>query len=932
VGNLDSARLPVNTDLRPGLRGRRGECAALDRLVAETRAGHSQVLVLRGEAGVGKTVLLEYLPGHSPGCRVARAAGVESEAGFPFAGLHQLCAPFLDRLGQLPGPQRDALESAFGLSDGDAPDRFLVGLAVLSLLADAAQQQPLICLIDDAQWLDQASAQTLTFAARRLLAEPVALVFAAREATAALDLAGLPELVIQGLSDTDARLLLKAAIHGPLDPAVLDRIIAETRGNPQALLELPRGLTPAEIAGGFGLPGTPDAPGQLEQSLQRLLTPLPPKTRLLLLVVAAEPVGDPVLVWRAAGRLGIEAGAAAPAAAAGLIEPGGQLRFRHPLLRSAVYRAASPGERHSVHRALADATDASTDADRRAWHRAQATPGLDEKVAAELECSAGLARSRGGLAAAAAFHTRAVELTPDPRWRAQRALAAARSEDEAGAPGTALMLLALAGTGPLDEPELAYAELLRAQITLTVDRSPEAVTMFLSAARRLEPLDPALTRTAYRDAFCAAMFSGGPAHGGGLREIAEAVLTAGWGQTGKQAPRAWDLLLDGLAMMITQGYAPAAQTLKRGLSAFRAEPMPDEDALRWLWLACYAAQALGDDASWEDLTDRQVQLARDLGALSVLPIALCERFSVDLFTGGLTAATALATEIEAVIEATGSHLAPQGTMTLAAWRGHEAEVCALIDASGRGGAERDGGLWLVGTAWVSAVLLNGLGRYEEVLAVADHQRELGFSTWILPELIEAAVRSGNPERAASALFRLAGVACASGTEWMLGIESRSRALLAEGEAAERLYQEAIKRLSRTRMRLELARAHLLYGEWLRRERRRVDAREQLRAAHEMLIAVGAAGFAERARRELMATGETVRKQTVETRDELTPQEAQIARLAAHGRTNPEIGAELFISARTVEWHLRKVYAKLGVGSRRQLRLALPGAARAAMPV
>ena len=493
------------------------------------------------------------------------------------------------------------------------------------------------------------------------------------------------------------------------------------------------------------------------------------------------------------------------------------------------------------------------------------------------------------------------------------------------------MLLALAGAGPLDALELAHAELLRATITLTVDRSPEALALFLRAARRLEPVDPALTRTAYLDALSAVMFRGGPARSGGVREIAEAVLTAGWGETDEKSLRESDLLLDGLAMMITQGNAPAVQTLKRGLSAFRAQPRPDEDTLHWLWLACYAARALGDDASWEDLTNRQVQLARDLGALAVLPIALCERFSVELFTGGLNAA-AVVTEIEAVIDAPGSDLAPQGTMTLSSWRGHEAEVLALIEASRRDGAGRGGELWLGATAWVSAILLNGLGRYEEALAVADHPLELGLSTWMLPELIEAAVRSGDPGRAASTLVRLAEVARISGTEWMLGIESRSRALLSEGERPNASTGRQSSGSSRTRMRLELARAHLLYGEWLRRERRRMDAREELRAAHEMLIAVGAAGFAERARRELMATGETVRRQTEETRDELTPQETQIARLAADGRTNPEIGAELFISARTVEWHLRKVYAKLGVGSRRQLRLALPAAGRTAMPV
>jgi DNA-binding CsgD family transcriptional regulator len=923
---------PAVTAPGPVLRGRGDECDVLDRLAAGVRAGHSGVLVLHGEAGTGKTALLDYLAARAAGCRIARAGGAESETDLAFAGLHQLCAPFLGRLGQLPGPQRDALSTAFGLSPGGPPDPFLVGLSVRTLLADAAGQQPLICLVDDAQWLDPASARALVFVARRLLAEPVALILATRRQPGASHLTGLPELPIQGLSDTDARALLQAAVHGPLDPAIRDRIIAETRGNPLALLELPHGLTPAQLAGGFGLPGAAGLLARTEKIRQRLLSPLPPMTRQLLLVAAAEPVGDPVLVWRAASQLGVEAGAAEPAAAAGLIEPDGQVRFRHPLVRSAVYQAAGPGERQAVHQALAGATDAAVDPDRRAWHRGQATPGLDEDVAAELEGTAPKARARGGLPAAAAFLKRAVELTPEPGRRARRALAAAQSEHEAGAPDDALTLLALAGTGPLDELELARAKLLRAQILMSVHRGDDAPALFVRAAQQLDPFNPAMARETFLDAFSAAM-SAGQNHRE-LREVALAVLAAGWADPAQSSAGAGGRLLTGLAMLITKGHATAVPALKGALSAFRAESssgsMSDEDALRWLWLACHVARALGDDASWNELTDRRVRLARDLGALSVLPAALAERLNVDLLAGDLAAAAALLTEIDAVTEATGSQEAPGAAASMAAWRGHDAGVPAL-DA-GRPAAEPRGQDSVrIPAGWASAALRNGLGRYEEALAAAEDRHERGLSAWALPELIEAAVRSGNPDRAAGPLRELSEMSRACGTEWALGIESRSRALLNQGETAERLYREAIERLSRTRVRLELARAHLVYGEWLRRERRRVDAREQLRIAHEMLIVMGADGFAQRARRELMATGETVRKLTVETRDELTQQEAEIARLAADGRTNPEIGGELFISARTVEWHLRKVYAKLGVSSRRQLQERLTGADRTIVP-
>jgi DNA-binding CsgD family transcriptional regulator len=867
--------------------------------VAGIRAGHGGVLVLHGEAGVGKTALLDYLAGRATKCRVARGAGAESETDLPFAGLHQLCAPFLDRLGHLPGPQRDALGNAFGLSDGSAPDHFAVGPAVLALLADAAGQQPLICLIDDAQWLDPASEQALTFVARRLLAEPIALVLAARQPPGAAHLTGLPGLPVEGLGGTDARALLQAAVHAPLDPAIRDRIIAETRGNPLALLELAPGLTPAQVAGGFGLTGAAEPPGRTEQTRQGLLSSLPSMTRQLLLVAAAEPVGDPVLVWQAASQLGVEAGAAGPATAAGLIELEGRVRFGHPRVRPAVYQAATPGERRSVHQALANATDAAIDPDRRAWHRGQATPGLDEDVAAELERSAPRARARGGLPAGAAFLKRAVELTPEPGRRAQRALVAAQSEHEAGAPDVALTLLALAGAGPLDELELAHAKLLRARILMSVHRAHGAPSLFIRAAQQLETVHPAMAREAYLDAFFAAM-SADCRERGEVRKVAVAVLAASYAYPGQSLVGAGGRLLRGLATWVREGHAAAAPALKGALSAFRAELSSEsvrgEDALRWLWLACHVALVLGDDASWDELTDRRVRLARDLGALAVLPVALAERLSVDLLTGHPASAVALAAEIDALARATGSHEAPR-----------------------------------ISAGWASAALCNGLGRYEEALAATEGRHEREFAPWALPELIEAAVRSGHPERAAGPLRELSEISRASGTDWALGIESRSRALLNEGEAAERLYLEAIERLGRTRVRLELARAHLVYGEWLRRERRRVDARQQLRVAHEMLIAMSAGEFAQRARRELAATGETARKPAPGARDELTRQEAQIARLAAGGRTNAEIGGELFISARTVEGHLRKVYAKLSVSSRRQLREGLAGADLAARP-
>jgi DNA-binding CsgD family transcriptional regulator len=904
------------------LTGRDAERRVLDRLVAAVRAGESRALVVHGEPGVGKTALLEYLGGSAPGCRIERAAGVQSEMELAFAGLHQLCAPMLDRLEAVPVPQREALRTAFGMSAGPAADRFLVGLAVLSLLSAVAERQPLICLVDDGQWLDHASRTILAFVARRLGAESVGLVLATRVAGG--DLAGLPELEVGGLVEADARALLDAALPGPIDARVRDQLVAETRGNPLALLELPRGLTVAELAGGFGLPGVVGLAGSIEASFGRRIGAMPHQTRRLLLLAAADPCGDPALVWRAAARLGVGAEAAASATEAGLAEFGTRVRFRHPLARSAAYLFGSAQERQEAHGALAEVTDPQLDPDRRAWHRAQAAAGPDEEIAAELERSAGRALARGGLAAAAAFFRRAATLTLDPSRRAGRALAAAQAQVQAGAYDSARDLLAVAETGPLGEFEHARADLVRAWLAFATGRCSKAPLLMLAAARRLEPIDAGLARVTYLDALGAAIFAGRLASPGG---DVLAVARAAGAAPSPRMPRAIDLLLDGLAANVNQGYAAGLPILRKALSAF-ASGMPAEQELRWLSLAFAAALDMWDEDGWDLLTGKYVRLARDLGALKELPSSLGARAFMLLFAGELTAAAALVEEEQAVTEATGSHVAPYSAVAVAALRGSEAEASALIEATLRDVSSRGEGIGITVVEWANAVLSNGLGRYHKALVAArraaENPWELAFLNWALVELVEAAARSGTYEMAAGAYRRLAERTAASGTDWALGLQARSQALLSEGEEAERLYREAIARLGRTRMRVDLARARLLYGEWLRRQRRRCDAREQLRMAHCMLEGIGAEAFAERARRELRATGERVRKRTVETSGELTAQEAQIARLARDGLSNPEIGTRLFISAHTVQYHLRKVFAKLGITSRSQLDRVLPG--------
>jgi DNA-binding CsgD family transcriptional regulator len=902
------------------LRGRARECALLDDLVSAIRRGESRSLVLRGEPGIGKTALLEHLIASAPDATVVRAVGVQSDMELAFASLHQLCGPLLERLEGLPAPQRQAMETVFGVTAGDAPDRFLVGLAVLSLFSEVAEQRPLLCVVDDAQWLDQASALTLAFVARRLLAEPVAIVFAAREPGE--ELQGMPELAVDGVRNRDARALLSSAVRFKLDERVRDRIIAETRGNPLALLELPRGLTARQLAGGFGLVEAQGLAGRIEESFVRRVETLSDDARRLLLVAAAEPVGDPLLLLAASQRLGI-AVSVTDAETDGLLAFGERVTFRHPLVRSAVYRTATRAQRREVHLALAEATDRGVDPDRRAWHLATAAAGPDESVAAALEQSAGRAQARGGLAAAAAFLHRSVVLSADPTQRVRRALAAAQASLHAGIYEGGLELLAMAEASTPDELQQAQVGLLRGQIAFASNMGSAAPPLLLNAAQRLERLDPELARETYLDAWGAAMFAGRFASAGSLIEVSRAARSA---PRPTRPLRPSDLLLDGLATIFTEGRAAAAPLLRRATAIFADEASPGQENFRWGWLTTNPPNILWDEDSWHAISARNLKDARDAGALARLPIDLADWGIFLASCGDFRAAGVAIAEAESITRATGTYIAPYAQLLLSALRG-QSDAVPLIESTIRDAATSGQGLSVQWAEWASAILFNGLGLYDQALASAQRAAEetpqLQQSPWAATELTEAAVRIGKPDVAADALERVMAATAPSSTDWGRGIQARCRALLSEGDSAERLHREAIERLARTRRRPDLARAHLLYGEWLRRENRRMDARVQLRAAHDQFVSIGMEGFADRARAELQVTGEKVRKRTVETRDDLTAQERQIAALARQGLSNPEIAARLFLSPRTVEWHLRNVFTKLGIRSRRELARALP---------
>ena len=900
--------------------GRRDECAVLDGLIAALTAGESRALVIRGGAGVGKTALLDYLAGEAADCRVIRASGVQSEMELAFAALHQVCLPLSEHIERLPDGQKSALNIALGTSNGPPPDRFLVGLAVLNLVSSAAEERPLLCLVDDEQWVDQASAQVLAFVARRLGAESVGLVFAARIPSDAVG--GLPGLVVTGLGVTDAQTLLASVLTGPLDTRIRDQIVAETGGNPLALLELPRAMTAEQLAGGFGIPAAAPFSADLEQTFRDRIEALPDDARLLLLLAAAEPTGDSALLWRAAALLGLRHDAAAPAVEADLATFATRVRFRHPLVRSAAYKFATVADRLGSHRALAEATNAQLDPDRRAWHLANAAAGPDEDVALELTRCADRAHARGGIGAAAAFLERAATLTVDPTQRADRALSAASAKVHAGAFDGALDLLAMAESAPLTAVQQARADRARAQIAFATSHGADASPLFLKAAEQLRDTDVMLCRTTFLEAMLAAMFAGRLAERGTVGEVAQAASSA---PRPSGEPAAVDSLLDWLVSYYTRGYLESVSALREALSAFSA---PSEEQLRWGLLASTAAHYAWDDTALDRLSAQHVERAQRTGALSDLPVALNARAFPLLFFGDLKGAVTVVDELQAATEATGSNLAPYALLGVTAMRGDRDATLTLVDATVSEVRRRGEGNGVTVARWAEAVLHNGLGDYRRALAAAkvaaDFPGDLAATHWTLPELVEAAVRCDDRNSAAAAAEALVPMAIASGTDWALAVASRTRALLARDDEADPLYREAIRNFERTRVRADLGRTHLLYGEWLRRERRRGDARSHLRTAYDLLSAMGMTAFAERAGRELRAVGDATRAvDRAAVTEQLTAQEMHVARLARDGLSNPEIGARLFISARTVQYHLSKVFTKLDIASRGQLDRVLP---------
>ncbi|GAA0448379.1 helix-turn-helix transcriptional regulator [Paractinoplanes deccanensis] len=893
------------------------ERAALDDLLEAARGGESRVLVLRGAAGIGKTALIQYAETAATGLRILRTVGIESEMELAFAALHQLVLPLLDRMAGLPVPRREALEIVFRMREGAAPDPFLVGLAVLDLLSDASEHGPMLCVVDDAQWLDRASAQVLGFVARRLLAESIVLLFAAR--VPGPELRGLPELEVAGLRDADAHALLGSVTHAPLDRGIRDRIIAETHGNPLALIELPRGLTATRMAGGLGLLTADTLPGQIEESFLGRVRELPAPARLLLLVAAAEPVGDPDLVRRAAARLGVPL---TTGGADGLLTIDHRVTFRHPLVRSAVYRSATPADRRAVHLALAEVTDRETAPDRRAWHLAAAATGPDEEVAAELERSAGRAQARGGVAAAAAFLQRAVALTAETPRRSDRMLAAAEASLRAGEFEDARRLVSALRARPLDAVQGGRAGVLDAQLTYASAGGPAAaIPLLLAAAGQFAKADPRLARQTFLHAWAMANLHAD-------RDVLAMVSRAIRDTLPPGGTEPLELIVDAVSLMVTDGRAAAAGLLAEAAAAIL--DMPLAEVVGWGRVSTAAFVGIWDMEGLGTMAARQVRLVREAGALQSLPENLIALGHALLWAGDFEAAAATFEEGRTISEATRRTAPPPYIiMRLRALQGREAETTALVEQTLRASAASGVGTGLTAARWSAAILHNGLARYPEAVRYAREAEEKydpWHSVWILPELIEAASRTGEEAVARDALDRLVETTAPFSGDFPAGLQARNEALLADGDEADRLYREAIDRLGRTRLRTELARAHLLYGEWLRRHRRRAEARQELRTAYEMFVAIGMDAFAERARRELLATGESVRKRTGDAAAsgaELTAQERQIALLVRDGYSNPEVGERLFLSPRTVEWHLRKVFAKLGIDSRRRLRDVLP---------
>jgi DNA-binding CsgD family transcriptional regulator/tetratricopeptide (TPR) repeat protein len=889
--------------------GRDPEVAELRRLLDAAADGRGGSLTLLGEPGIGKSAVLDAATTRLDGWRVLRATGSEFESDVPYSALHQLCAPVLDRLAGLPRPQRLALEAVFGVG-GVGPDPLLVGIAVLGLLLGPDRgPQPVCCVVDDVQWVDACSRRVLAFVARRIAAEPVAVVFAARTADAVPDLGDLPRLELGGLSDVDAAELLRRTGRTGLDDEVRDRVVAEARGNPLVLLEL-------EV-GPWGLPADGDRrPGRaldaVADQFARRVEALPGPTRQLVGLAAVEPVGDLAILRRAATLLGLDVDRFDAAEEAGLVELGPRLRFRHPLVRAGAYRSTAPGWRRRAHAALAEATDPARDPDRCAWHRAHAVTGVDERVAEQLAASADRARSRGGWAAAAAMLDRAVELTPDPSRQGDRLLAAARMRLSAGEPGAARALVDQAERRPLAGSAPGEARLLRALVDFHVGRSLESTSALVDAAAGLPP-DRA--RETYLEAFASAMWV--DRQPGGLRRLALRIRERVPVRT---PPRPLDLLLDALLEQALRPAGEAVPAMLRAVREVRAAASVSDAGPWWMELAFQMAMDLHDVDAAHDISSRQVELARRQGAYAVLPQALRYHAVGLTALGRFAEATAAFGEARVIDEAAGTLNLAFAELIHLAWRGDRDgfdELTALV-------RKRIGRAEVVTEYYATAVLANGLGEYDTALQTAltaTAELEGGsYVVWHLDlELVEAAARAGRPEVAGAALARIGARAQAHPANWPVAAHLLARALLEPGDPADELYREAIDRLAETGARVFLARARLVYGEWLRRNRRRAEARVELRAAQRVFAGTGARAFADRAGRELSATGEHLARGDAHPLDALTAQERLIVTRVATGATSKEVAVTLFLSPRTIDAHLRNIYRKLGVSSRRQLR-------------
>ena len=903
--------------------GHRAQCEAIARLLDALRDGFGGVMVLTGEPGVGKTRLLEHAADTAGDVTVVRLVGVETETRLAYGALHRLLRPFLTRLGNLPQHQRDALRSVFGLTVAEPEqrpsDRFLVGLATLTLLADVAADWPMLCLVDDVHWLDRESAEALAFVARRLHADSLGLVFAARDGAAQLrQLDALPTVHVEGLPAEEAKTLLASGVPGYLDQAVADRIVAGTGGNPLALLELAAHLGSEQLAGVAPLPDPLPVNAMLEEHFQRSVAALPADTRTLLLLMAATPTDDRATLWRAAGALGLSARAALPAVRAGILDRGKTFDFRHPLIRSAVYSAAD-GERRRIHAVLA----ATSAPDRRAWHLAEAAERTDDDVAAELEAASDRAQSRGGYSEQALFLSRAAELTTDPAMRAERYLGAAAAHLMSGdwAAGQTVLDLAaphLAGSAR------ARARRIRASVEMFHIRAGDVPAMLLDAAAELGTADPAMTWELLYEATHAAIVGGDRLAGTTLEHVAKLTADA-WHDP---APPLWspDPLMQGLAREIAYGYDQGAPAIGEALRRLRGADELRELNSPFSVIVSFAADELWDIEAKREIAGRLAAVDRSRGALYGLSLALVVLAATELWQGRFAAAEDHYVEADDYSVATGFGGGGEiNRALLYAWTGRGRELHAavrvmrsLAGTHGLGSQDRLAALAL-------SIFELGRGRYREALGHAlpsFTQDSLPLGNLMLPYVVEAGVRGGDRGAATAALERIEQRASIAGTPWALGSLARCRALMSDGDAAEGLYLESIELLGKVPVAVELAWSRLLFGEWLRRRRRRADARVQLRAAYESFESWGAAGFAERARIELLATGETARRRGVETRFDLSPQERQVASLAVAGLTNPEIATRLFVTTSTVEFHLNKVFRKLGITSRKQIASVL----------